>query len=529
MNNPEKQSSLNTLITNETCTLLAKISSVLASIVPTAYLVGGSVRNLLLGHACSDWDIVLPTHGRALAQVARTLANELGGFYAHLHEKADRVIIKDTPQEMIIDLAPMDGPSIESDLARRDFTVNAIAVPLHAFVQWLTANLNNDCTDAIEQLSSLCIDPYQGIADSHAHRLRAVSDTIFTQDPLRMLRAVRLSTHYQLIIDEHTSTLIRRDAHCLPQVASERVYAELVSILEPAGAAQRLLLLDDLQLLTEIFPELIPLRGLPQSSSHHQDVFNHSIETVATLERLAQLLYGNLSAVDLPTSDIRLKPAEIAEIQNVHTLLQEAQQQGLYDFADGNKAAMKLAALLHDIGKSSTYKTDGNGVASFPEHETIGRTIANRISQRLHIPAHERRLIIQVIAHHSRPYQLAQESLTPLAMHRYFVELGAIGISVALIALAAALSTYDTPPRPSQWQQLLTTTRFLLSAYIRERQRILPSRLLQGNELIQQFDLQAGPLIGRLLTILTEAQVTGQIHTREEALGLVRQWLQHYQ
>ena len=525
----------NNPIPHEIRALPTQMLRTLSASYPTAYLVGGALRNLLLGQPCVDWDIVVSAKGHALSQSARELAHALGGFYVHLHEKADRVIVKGSDQETIIDLAPMDGPTIEADLARRDFTINAIAIPLHVFNTWLTTTMDSDFTLASEQLSSLCIDPYHGIADSIARRLYTVSDSIFVQDPLRMLRALRLATRYHLTIDPATSQLIQHDAHLLSHVASERIYPELASILEPPGTAQRLHLLDDLHLLTEIFPELIPMRDLPQPPAQYQDIFNHACETVFMLEQLASLFATNpfpssaqhfLSSIDTSTSGMLLDASEITEFQTIHTLLQEAQHQGIFDLANLSQPALKLAALLHDVGKSATYTIDENNSITFPGHEQAGRSITNRISQRLHLPSQERHLIELVIMNHSRPFQLAQQQVTPLVMHRYFVALGANGISVALIALAAALATYGSQPRPAQWPRLLTTVRLLFTGYMRNRQQILPPRLLQGDELIQQLGLQPGPVIGQLLSALAEAQVDGQVHTRQEALLFAHHWLQ---
>ena len=142
-----------------------------------AYLVGGSVRNLLLQAPCSDWDIV--TDGDYL-KLGRQLANELGGYYAPMHEKACRIVLKHDQQELVIDLSPLQGGSIEADLQLRDFTLNAIAVPLANMIEHLTAN---------ETLAF--IDPVNGVADLEAHMLRAINDRVFQDDPLRMLRTAR--------------------------------------------------------------------------------------------------------------------------------------------------------------------------------------------------------------------------------------------------------------------------------------------------------------------------------------------------
>src|SRR5689334_18078719 len=227
-----------------------------------AYLVGGSVRNLLLQEPCIDWDIAIDGDFHKLG---RQLANRLDGYYAPMHEKACRVVIKHDAQELIIDLAPLHGNTVEADLRARDFTLNAIAVPLAAAVQYLS-----------DGTSLPFIDPLHGVADLEARTLRVVSDNVFRDDPLRMLRAVRFTMRYGLTLESQTARLITRDADRLWQAAAERIHDELYALLRPAGATQRLRQLDSLGLLSVLIPELDPARNMPQPSLHHWDVFNHS-------------------------------------------------------------------------------------------------------------------------------------------------------------------------------------------------------------------------------------------------------------
>lgn len=242
-----------------------------------AYLVGGSVRNTLLDEPCSDWDIV--TTGDAPA-LSRKLAHKLGGYYAHMHEKASRITVKQKGQDIIFDIAPMYGRSIEADLRQRDFTMNAIASPLSEAIR-----------SYIENTPLPLIDPLHGAADLAAHTLRAVNDDVFKHDTLRLLRAMRFATRYNLSIEEHTQQLIQRDAMLLLLAAPERIQAELYAFLEPTSGTAHLRMLDSYGLFTALLPEFMPARGMLQPGLHHWDVFEHSLETVAALERLAATLH----------------------------------------------------------------------------------------------------------------------------------------------------------------------------------------------------------------------------------------------
>ena len=472
-----------------------------------AYLVGGSVRNLLLNEPCTDWDIV--TDGTA-SQSARQLANTLGGHYAHLHNKASRVVVKHDQQAMILDISPLKGDSITADLHGRDFTVNAIAAPLNGVIEHLTSN------------SPLpLIDPLHGETDLSARLLKAVGESIFRDDPLRMLRAVRFMMRYQLSIDPLTAQLLSRDAPLIVQAAPERIHEELYAILQPDGATDRLRFLDQHGLFMALFPEFLPARGMLQPGLHYWDVLEHSLETVGTLEQLAnvfqqapELLWE--SALDLG------KRGDLAEIQ---ALLQEAEQQGIFTFATLAVPPMKLAALLHDIGKTVTHSVDSEGKIHFYRHPQEGVPLAQHMMKRLSASTEERRLVQQVVAHHMRPGQLSHDVITIRATRRFFVDLGTTGINVLLVALADHLAMRGPAPLTEAWMHHLATTRILLLRYIRQRDSILPPRLIQPEELIRRLHLERGPIIGTLLEQIAEAQADGLISSKDEALWFAEEKL----
>ncbi|MBE3559918.1 MAG: CCA tRNA nucleotidyltransferase [Ktedonobacteraceae bacterium] len=467
-----------------------------------AYLVGGSVRDLLLHELGNDWDIVVKDDA---ALLARRLANKLGGFYAHMHEKASRVVVKEDSHEIIFDIASMQGTTIEADLATRDFTLNAMAIPLAELLPAL-----------LQERSFSLIDPFAGQADLIARRLRAVSDSVFQRDSLRLLRAVRIAMRYRLTIASQTEQLMRRDAALLPSAAPERIHDELYAILAPAGATAQLRALDSYGIFTVLFPEFLPARGLPQPPLHYWDVFEHSLETVAALERLA-------SELVLPSEELRRSPLNAGEqddLVEIQTLLHEAEQQGLLRVDMIAAVPMKLAALLHDIGKPATYSVDNEGAIHFYHHPQAGIPLAQEIMRRLSASTQDRRLVQQVVAHHMRPGQLSAVPLTARAIRRFFVDLGPAGINVLLISLADHLAMRGPLPLAEAWTRHLATTRLMLTRYIRERASILPPRIVQADELIHHFKLQPGPLIGQLLEHIAEAQAEGEIQSKEDAFWL---------
>jgi putative nucleotidyltransferase with HDIG domain len=377
-------------------------------------------------------------------------------------------------------------------------------------------------------LATSLVDPTGGLVDIAARRLKAVDDDIFKHDPLRMLRAVRLMMRYGLNIDAETQKLIKRDAELLRNVAAERVHDELYAILEPEGASGRLRFLDEHGLFTVIFPEFIPARGMRQPYPHYWDVLEHSIEAVGTLEQLTNaLIPGNAAAgssMERNASGLDDAAEDLAEIR---TLLHEAEGQGIFSFAALRSPRVKLAGLLHDIGKTVTYATDQEGHIHFYHHPQAGVPLAQEIMKRLRASTQDRRFVQQVVAHHMRPGQLGQDGpVTLRATRRYFADLGSVGIYVTLISLADHLATLGPQPRGEAWERHLGVVRLLLTRYIRERETILPPHLISAEELMRRLRLEPGPQVGRLLELIAEAQAEGRIHSKEEAVWLAEEKLQ---
>ena len=473
-----------------------------------AYLVGGSVRDLLLDEPCTDWDIA--TTGDAFT-LSRKLANKLGGFYAHMNEKVSRITVKHNGQDIIFDIAPMHGRTIESDLRQRDFTLNAIASPLPDAI-----------SSFIEHQLLPSIDPLHGVSDIATHTLRAVNDDVFKHDTLRLLRAIRFATRYHLTIEPHTQELMQRDSPLLLISAPERIHAELYALLAADGATGRLHLLDQYDLFTILFPEFIPARGMTQPALHHWDVFEHSIETVAALERLVATL--QLTPEEIQQSSLDDGSGDLVAIQD---LLHEAEQQKYVSIANLTSPTMKLAALLHDVGKTTTHVLHEDGKITFYGHPQAGIPLIQNIARRLALSTQEHRLVRQVAANHMRPGQLSHDPITQRAVRRYFVDLGPVGISVALVSLADHLAMRGPEPLTEAWRNHLATVRLLLTRYIREREVILPPHLVQPEELIRKFNLQQGPIIGQLLEQIAEARADGIITSKDDAFWFVEEQLEY--
>ncbi len=483
------------------------------------YLVGGSLRDLLWGEHCTDWDLV--TDGDA-HKLARHLADRLGGFYAYLHEKASRVIVRsigsESGDDLVLDIASLKGGSLETDLRERDFTINAMAAPLAPVVAHLAAGLS------LKDARELLIDPFKGYVDCERRLVRVVGNDVFRHDPLRMLRALRLACCHSLTLATRTRALLLRDAALLPQVAPERVREELYTLLASSGGLDQLHQLDEYGLLTVLFPEFMSARGMLQPAPHYWDVLEHSLQCVYYLEELTTLLQSDSPGALF--SDTTMTSVAAETFHGLCDVLHEAEEQDVFHFEDLITARMKLATLLHDVGKPVSRSIDEEGGIHFYNHPLIGSSLASKIMHRLASSTRDRRLVQIVAAHHMRPGQLGQDGpVTQRAIRRYFVDLGSTGILVALFSLADHLATLGPQPRTQALERHLKVVYLLLNKYVRERTQLLPPNIVRADELMSRLKLSPGPLVGQLLEIIAEAQADGAISSREEAFLFAKEYL----
>ncbi|HET8842315.1 MAG TPA: HD domain-containing protein, partial [Ktedonobacteraceae bacterium] len=396
---------------------------------------------------------------------------------------------------------------------------NAIAAPLGLVLNQL------DTLSSLEQAGEVLFDPLGGIIDLRARRIKMVNEGIFRYDPLRMLRALRLAKRYTLTIDNATGQLIQSEAALLTNVAAERIHEELYVLLSGPGALEQMHRLDEYGLFSVLLPEFSAARHMRQPFPHYWDVFEHSLQSIHFLEKLINALGAGLP---FPAELTTLSTA-IEDLQDIRELLHESEAQNILSLLELQAPRIKMAALLHDIGKPPTYTVDDQGAIHFYGHPQVGSPIANDIMRRLSASTADRRLAQMVAAHHMRPGQLSQEeTITPRALRRYFIDLGPTGVIVALFSLADHLATLGPQPLTASWARHLSTVRLLLTRYIREQERILPPRLVRADELISRLKLSPGPLIGQLLEMIAEAQTEGRISSREEAVLLAKEYMREH-
>lgn len=482
----------------KTSLLLNKIHLLLTKLGIESYLVGGFVRDALLGRDTADIDIAVA--GDAL-EIAPKLAAVLGGKYVLLDEvnRIGRIIVGDEVNRREIDFSTFRD-SIEQDLSRRDFTIDAMALDL--------SQLGKGHTDF------QIIDPFNGLDDLHQGMIRTVYEAAFQSDPARLLRAIRLAAELGFGIETQTESLIRRYSNLLTKVAGERVREELLRLLAVPQTGQFLAYLDDLGLLTVMIPELAQTKGVVQPKEHFWNVFDHSIKTVSAASFLLRQETWDYALTDVlavsPWSDVL-----------AHHFAQEVSR------GSTRGSLLKLAALLHDIAKPQTKTIDADGQMRFLGHAKDGAVMAANILERLRFSGKEIRLVEAMIEHHLRPLQTRNTGLPSRhALYRYFRDTSEAGIDILFLSLADHLAARGPQLDLNQWQEHARLVEYILCQRFQQEESVVaPPKLIDGHDLLDTFSLSPGPRIGQLLETVREAQVTGELATREDALAYIRRQL----
>lgn len=446
------------------------------------FVVGGSVRDRFLKRPVWDLDLSMPVQPKPFA---KTIAAGLKGKEFALDEEREvhRVVL---PSGVQIDCSRYQGGSFESDLRRRDFSVNALAIPL---MKWNQKNW----ADAV-------IDRVRGTADLRKKRLRALSSAVFKEDPLRILRAFRIAAELNFQIDQPTRRWIRRHRRLALLPAAERVREEILRLFSTPESHRRLFEMEKAGVLDVLFPESKRLRRCAHRYYGKGGVLTHSLETVQMLENVVQNLktWFPLCAKKIA--------AHLEEPINCRPRI----------------AHLKWAALIHDIGKPETAEIR-EGRLRFFEHEHKGADRVPDLGRRYRWSMDETRRTERLVRHHMRIGNLAtHQTVTDKAIHRFFRDLDDDAVGMLLVSLADHL-TYLTPAqrrRRSTSHERLTVK--MIHSFYRRRKTILPPKLLNGYDVMKAFGLKPSPLIGALLKDVEEAQSEGRLKNKQDALAYLK-------
>ena len=447
-----------------------------------AWLCGGTLRDLLLQRRPPDLDLAVSGEALALGQA---LAQTLSGRFVPLGREFATCRVVTASGEL--DLAGLRAPSLEADLTARDFTVNALALPLEA--------LGSD--DPQTQL----IDPTGGRADLAAGVLRPAGPGVLRADPLRVLRAFRFLATHGFRLAPGLAERLRGAAPGLFRVAAERIGAEWLRLMAGPQAAQAVQAMEECQTLTRLVPELAAGRGLAQNPYHHLDVLGHSLACL----RAAQLLLAGRGP-----------------------LAGALQEEGPQFLAPPRRRALFLtAALLHDLGKPSTRQARDAQWATFYRHETLGGSLALRRCRALGLSKADAAWVGKLVGEHMRPFHLlgaqGRGQLTRRGVRRLLSALGEDLPALFLLAMADTIAGRG-PLRPPEAEGRLLAL-YQEVARLRDVElaaALAAPPLLDGHALMKALDLPSGREVGRLLNLVREAQLDGEISSRDEALALAK-------
>jgi tRNA nucleotidyltransferase/poly(A) polymerase len=470
------------------------------------YLVGGAVRDMLLKRLSPDLDFAVPSKGISLA---RRLANSLKADFMVLDDVRDtgRVIVADSDgRRTFLDFATYRGDTLEEDLRARDFTINAIAFDLR---------------------DQTLVDPLNGASDLRNRSIRACTPTALSDDPVRILRAVRQAASFGFKIQTETRSAMKQAAHLLPNVSPERLRDELFKILEGPKPDASLRALEMLGVFPHLLPELSALKGVEQSPPHIYDVWEHTLRVLGYLEDILSAMepgYDADNTHDLFTGLLTLRIGRFREQFAAHF-------RDLLNTDRSVRAVLFFAALYHDVEKPAA-KTVESGRIRFFDHDIQGAETASRRAAAFNLSNHEVERIDKIVRHHMRFHfftsRLEGEGQEPSrkAIYRFFRDAGGAGVDLVLLGLADLRGTRGPTLTQDSWAAALDVARLLLENYWeRPTETVAPPRLLDGNDLMRELGLKPGPVVGKLLEAIREGQATGKIDSRDRALDFARQQL----
>jgi poly(A) polymerase len=436
-------------------------------------------------------------------EVARRVADGLAAKYVLMDEifSVARVIvtgISTAGEQWQLDFSSCKG-DIEQDLARRDFTINAMAIDIDQLVK--------------DSRSARLIDPFNGCEDLDRGVIRSVSEEVFEEDAVRLLRAVHLAAELGFHIDGDSEAQIRRYAHLITDIAGERVREELLRLLVVPGSGRFVKYLNETGLLMSVLPEMAGTQGIEQPREHFWDVLDHSLETVVAVDFL------------LRQGDWEYADGELLTTVPWSAGLVEHFEREVSSGSTGG-ALLRLAALLHDIAKPQTRTIEPDGRMRFLGHAREGAALVVAILERLRFSTKETRFVESMVQHHLRPMQMGQDGLpTRRAIYRYFRDTGEVGIDTLFLNLADHLATRGPRLDRAGWQEHTNIVDYLLRQYYEQQNQVRPVKLVNGHDLMSIFSISPGPLLGELLEAVREAQAAGEVATRKEALEYVRKHL----
>jgi len=428
------------------------------------FLVGGYLRDLLLGTPGKDYDFVLPKDASLFIETIEEALHLQ--FFKVGKEEMNTTTYRVIKEGMSVDLTFLQGETIKEDLRRRDFTVNTLAFSLQdETFHWVEGALE----------------------DFGKKLIRTVSNHSIDQDPLRMLRAVRyLCTLDGFVMDKKLKEEISLKKGKIASLPGERIKTELDQILLSPQPAIGMKSLYESDLLLTLFPELKGLETLGQNEHHHLDVLSHTLLVVEKISWASKWVDRNNQEISLNQED---------------------------------RLSLYYAALFHDIGKKDTYSKDEKERIHFYHHESFSVQAAERIMERLRFSNSMKNKILRLVNHHMRILNLSSET-KETALKRLVHQIGDETPLLVLLTLADKEASRGI--LSIQIDEVVEDHCLRILALFKEKDIVHPPPFITGHD-VMALGYSSGPRVGQILNFICQKQVEGEIKNREEALRSLRE------
>lgn len=444
------------------------------------YLVGGVIRDVYLNRVKQNLDFDFCLENGAI-EFARKLANHLKAGFVVLDEvnKCGRVVKKTENGFITFDFADFRGKDIKEDLLHRDFTINSMAIALEDIING-------------KQFEDALVDPYHGIKDLETKIVRMTNLSAFDEDVLRIMRAFSMAALFDMKIEQNTLKLVKIKAKKIKTVSTERIRDELFKIFSVQDSHKYIRDLEKAGILEIILPEIKAMRKPKNSKKLYLDVLKHSFETLEYFEKII---------------------ADFKSDKNIKSYFER-----IVSYDRSLLSAVKLAILLHDVGKPATYKEEKSKV-TFYGHERVGAAIITKIGERLKLSNDEVRILRRLTFFHLRPgYLVTNPVLTARAKFRFFRDADKDAVAVLLLALADQRATKGYALVEKSRKRFEKIISVLVKEYFKEVIVKPKQKLFDGNDLMKYLHLKPSVLIGQLLKELEELYAIGKIKTKDDAM-----------
>lgn len=474
--------------------MLKEISEVIKLAKETktdVYVVGGYLRDFLLKKKTLDIDLVVSDKAESFA---KKLAKKINGkcFVLHSDLQVYRVAVMNNPDIEYIDISLMQGKNIEEDLSKRDFTINSLAVKIEYF----------------DNIKKNIIDKFNGLKDLKKKEIKTVSNKVFNDDPLRMLRAFRFASEYKFKIAKETLSLIKKSSSKITTVAGERIKNELFRILNNKKSSQYIATVDECGVLEKIFPVIMKMKKSAKNFYYHpKGLFQHCFQTYEALENI----FIKLDKYFPKSKDILEQHLNEKFSENVN-----------------KKNLLKFIAIFHDCAKPECAKRMDNKMR-FLGHEALGAKKTAQIMKELKMSNKEIDFAKAIISEHMRPSNLAKsEIITNRAQMRLFRDIRENTPDLLIMAMSdwhsyKTLKKKIYPKKVLQQQEKSVAK--LIFAYFEFINNKPKDKLVDGNILMKEFHLKPGKIIGELLKNINNAYEEGRIKDKKQALKYAKSQL----